>query len=61
MSDITTHILNDLAVRRMVAVGRGDKDQVCRIDEDFRETRELLGQPAVRVILGAQPGETLTT
>ena len=53
MSDTTNHILNDLAVLRMAASHRGDAGEVCRIDEDIKETRELLSRPAVSVIHGA--------
>ena len=60
MFDTTDHILNDLAVRRMAAAHRGDEGEVRRIDDDIRETRELLSKPAVRLIHGARPGETIT-
>ena len=58
--DPLKHIFDDLAVRRQAAAHRGDADEVRRIDEYERETRELLGRPAVRVIHGARPGETFT-
>ena len=58
--DDLKHIRDDFAVRRMVAQHRGDEAEVRRIGEDIQETRELLGQCAVRVIHGARPGETFT-
>ena len=44
----------------MVAQHRGDEAEVRRIEQDERETRELLSHPAVRVFNGARPGEAFT-
>ncbi len=59
-NDVLKTILNDLAVQRMAAKHRGGEDKLRRIDEDERETREHLGQPAVRVLRGARTGETIS-
>ena len=60
MDDFTKHILNDLAVLRMAAAHRGDENEVRRMDQDIEKTRELLGQPGIRVLHGARPGESIT-
>ena len=58
--DHLKHIRNDFACRREAAIHRGDEAEVRRVDEDERETFELLSQPAVPVLHGARPGETIT-
>lgn len=53
------HIRNQFACRRQVAKNQGDEAAVRRIDQEERETLELLSQPAVRVFHGARPGEII--
>ena len=52
--DSLQHIRNDFACQRQAAVHRGDEEEVRRIDEDERETLELLGRPSVPVLHGAR-------
>ena len=47
------------AYQRRAAQYRGDEDELRRINEDERETLELLEKPAVPICQGAGPGEII--